>query len=236
MLSNNYNNKTKEELINILNEIQTNIDIDLYSLSNYELIEYIERLNYRINILEYENREQKIEINKLKDENREQKIEINNLKEENKEQTIKINKLEEQIINLNYDNINLKNRLEIKDIKEIRNNFIVMLQDLNSYGKLEKKYNNQELLELRNNRLSECHFIKDIDTHEIINYKMKLILNELLKININIKKYFIKKYDNIIDDVFIDYLKKNITDVMPNSKECQKAEEWIKEYIYLEEI
>jgi hypothetical protein len=128
------------------------------------------------------------EINKLKIENKE-------LKNENKQLKIKINKLE-----------NIFNKSK----------FIMALQDLNSYDKLESnlKYPfNNNLKKLRLSRNYDCHYMYDTDSDDVINKKKYYLLHQLNNMSEDIKNNINNIYGkcNLIENI-IKYLEET-TDV-----------------------
>ena len=155
---------------------------------NEELKQIIEKQNIKITNLENE-------IKELKNENKELKNEIKELKNENKELKIKINKLE-----------NIFNKSK----------FIMALQDLNSYDKLESnlKYPfNNNLKKLRLSRNYDCHYMYDTDSDDVINKKKYYLLQQLNNMSEDIKNNINNIYGkcNLIENI-IKYLEET-TDV-----------------------
>ena len=213
---NNYNiyNKNINNLFdNIENRVQSleislnkikHIEFNYYKIlainetllnENEELKQIIEKQNIKITNLENENKQLKNEIKELKENDIKQKEEINELKNENKELKIKINKLE-----------NIFNKSK----------FIMALQDLNSYDKLESnlKYPfNNNLKKLRLSRNYDCHYMYDTDSNDVINKKKYYLLHQLNNMSKDIKNNINNIYGkcNLIENI-IKYLEET-TDV-----------------------
>ena len=97
----------------------------------------------------------------------------------------------------------LKNNKE--EITQLKNNklfakFIVSIQDLNSYEKLEKKLSNPKILyRLRMNRVSECHYLdEELDNNEK-EIRRNLLIDKLNSADSNIVAKFNKLYPDLLE-------------------------------------
>lgn len=144
------------------------------------------RLRQRVAELENTNSEMTLriieknrEIEVLKQENEVLRNRINELENKVHEQDAKIKLIETQLLNI--------------EMREQKKKIIIAIQDLNSLDKLEHKLGqyNHSIHMLRENRTTECHYIKIDDSDEIKNYKKLLLLDKLN----NLDKLLINKID-----------------------------------------
>lgn len=97
--------------------------------------------------------------------------------------------------------------------KKIFNRFIVAIQDLNRYEKLETIVPNSTKLylqHLRNKRIDDCHYLNDNDDQTTIDDKRTILEIELKTMPVGIQDIFNKKYPNLLNDI-IGYVVKNKT-------------------------
>ena len=136
-------------------------------------------------------------IKELKEENEKLKEIIKFMKNEINQLTEKINMLEINNIKQYEENIKQKEKLKIYKLR-------ICIQDTNELLQIEKinpQYYNKfkKLREIRN---SECHLIRENDTHEEQNFKL----------------YYIKKFINSLTPDFIKQFElsnKNLTGIIP---------------------
>ncbi len=138
------------------------------------------------------------------------------LKQIIEKQNIKITNLENEINELKIENKELK--IKINKLENIFNKskFIMALQDLNSYDKLESnlKYPfNNNLKKLRLSRNYDCHYMYDTDSDDVINKKKYYLLQQLNNMSEDIKNNINNIYGkcNLIENI-IKYLEET-TDV-----------------------
>ena len=199
---NNYNIYNKN-INNLFDNIENRVQLLEKSLNEIKHIEFNYYKILAINeTLLNENEElkqiiekQNIKITNLENEINKLKIENKELKNENKQLKIKINKLE-----------NIFNKSK----------FIMALQDLNSYDKLESnlKYPfNNNLKKLRLSRNYDCHYMYDTDSDDVINKKKYYLLHQLNNMSEDIKNNINNIYGkcNLIENI-IKYLEET-TDV-----------------------
>ncbi len=167
-----------------------------------------------------------VEINNLKEQNEEFKLRTYKLEQENIELKLRIIKLEKENIELKKENIELKkenielkkeiSKLNIKinklEEKELRNKIVRCIQDLNRYEKLEQKLKNpynKKIINLRNFRNEESHFIYEDDSDDTINSKKIYLLEYLKKIDELIKNKIEMIVGKNFIEIIIDYLQNN---------------------------
>jgi hypothetical protein len=145
------------------------------------------------------------------------------LKQIIEKQNIKITNLENEIKELKENDI--KQKEEIKELKNkiiklentfTKSKYIMALQDLNSYDKLESnlKYPfNNNLKKLRLSRNYDCHYMYDTDSNDVINKKKYYLLHQLNNMSKDIKNNINNIYGkcNLIENI-IKYLEET-TDV-----------------------
>ncbi len=150
----------------------------------------------------------------------------NKLLKENEELKARVSSLEKELKNTNKALDDTKDELAIirKDLDTFKNNklfqkIIVGLQDLNSWELLEKKVSQPKILmRLRQNRISECHYIDNyydpnekeirrnilidkINENTWIQNKLNTIYPDLL----NTLKPFLQKREVVVDDELINF-------------------------------
>ena len=195
-----YKNKSKNNYI-----MNDNICENCIKLKNDIDILYV-----KIECIECDNEELKIEVKELKKENQEFKKRIIFLENENQE-------LKKENQELKKENLGLKKRIDILEFDKIKNKIITALQDLNSHDKLEiilSQPFNSCFVNIRNNRNYNNHYIDINDSNNLIENKKKYLLLQLLELNEEnitiLNKRFCKRntYYCIIEEV-IKYLQNN---------------------------
>lgn len=136
------------------------------------------------------------------------KLTIQLLKEENEMLKQKINELESKMnkqdsIISNQNDLIQELKLDIQDIqlKEEYNQFMVAIQDINSMYSLEKKLKNSSFTDLREDRVDNCHYIKENDSHELKDAKITVLYEKLKYMKDSLREKFDDLYPNVIDDV-----------------------------------
>ena len=143
-------------------------------------------------------------IEQLKKENEELKKEIIDLKKQLLEQN---NKIE----NLQKENKKLSERIDDIVSKSMFDKFMIGIQDINEEESFEfvlGKNIVQKIKRLRENRNSECHYLRYKDTDDIKNDKRYILFERLTNIEPAVKTLFNKKYPNLIDKL-LPYIKKD---------------------------
>ena len=180
---NNYNIYNKN-INNLFDNIENRVQLLEKSLNELDKIKHIEFNYYKIlainETLLNENEELKQIIEK-------QNIKITNLENENKE---------------------LKNEIIKLENKFNKSKYIMALQDLNSYDKLESKLKYPScnyLKKLRLSRNNNCHYMYDNDSDDVIHKKKYYLLHQLNNIPKDIKDNINNIYGkcNLIENIII---------------------------------
>lgn len=162
---------------------------------------------------------------------------IDELKKENEELKVKITMLENDMALLKNDitvlkqqNKTLENYVLKMENKELYEKFVIAIQDVNRYEELEKNVKNnttsKNLKKLRNDRVSNCHYLNEEDDDvTLVDDKMSILYDKLNKMPIDIKNKFNKKYPNLISDI-VGYIpsKKPVSSISIDNK--NDIEEW----------
>ena len=174
---------------NLFDNIENRVQLLEKSLNELDKIKHIEFNYYKI-----------LAINEtLLNENEE-------LKQIIEKQNIKITNLENDIKQLKENDIKQKEeikqlKIKINKLENIFNKskFIMALQDLNSYDKLESnlKYSfSNNLKKLRLSKNNNCHYMYNTDSIDVINQPLRSDL-----VIANKKYYLLYQLNNIPDDI-----------------------------------
>ena len=143
-------------------------------------------------------------IEELREENKKLKIEIEQLKKQLKEQEIK---LEEQTLKLKKQETlidKLNKRLDDKESVELFKKFSIAIQDINHDDSLENKLNyqsKQNLIKLKKNRISNCHYLDSDYTISEKNERRTFFLDKVKNIPQEIKAKFDKMYPKLLENI-----------------------------------
>jgi hypothetical protein len=173
----------------------------------------------------------------LLDDIKRKDIEIEILRKENIELREKIKELEKKIDDQN-DKIDEQND-KIKQLsdtvmslidKELFRKYIVAIQDINSYDRLQNEQwqYNKNMKKIHNYRLTECHlFLTDYDSLDLIEYKKLTILFNLLKIEPKIIKMIETKFGTGLINAMITHIQsQNIIKKQLSDDEINEAYDW----------
>jgi hypothetical protein len=211
----NLQNKSKDELIEIINYLKLhNSNNNIYQYikfhdnlelnTNEELLNYIIKLNDRIDILE-----KKIDI-----------LQIENIKFKNEN------------IKFKNENIKLSDRITVLENEKLYKKYIYSIQDLNAVDNLEITFKNhfsKFIKKLRVKRVDECHFILKKDSDNLKQYKKFIIKQKLNSIPSNFINILDNKYGNGLYDEINKHLNNlNISfDItLLTEDEIVEVEEW----------
>jgi chromosome segregation ATPase len=172
-------------------------------------------------------------INELRKENEMLKEKLANLENHIEKQNTKIVNLENHIEKQNTEIVNLKNHIEKQNTKidnlenriekienrEKLNKYIIAIQDINRIEKLENimtTTDKNNLIKLRKSRITECHYLDDMDSQSLIDDKRTVLLEKMNMMEPEIKKIFDKKYPNLIENimVYIAPTKTNVSQII----------------------
>ena len=164
---------------------------------NIQLTKKLELLKNQVNNLFEQNSEIKKENSEIKKENRELKINVKNL----------------------------TSRLDNIENKNIFKKYIIAIQNLNRYDKLETnipdKITKKQLNMLRNKRIGECHYIDDDEN--IKDCKRTILKEEIDNMLPAIQDKFNDKYPNLLNNI-IGYIEKNKTN--PTKELKNEMKDW----------
>jgi hypothetical protein len=187
------------KLKNILNinitkmymENETNVIIQYVSVNEYKKV-MDENATLKLRIMElYKNEE------KYKDTIKTNEMTIQQLRAENEMLKQKIHELENK---MTY----LENKINQMEEKEQYNKFIIAIQYINRYEELETKLNGkdrQHLKRLRQNRISECHYIIEEEDEDSINDKRIILFEKIKNMSLSIRNRFDSKYPNLLNEI-----------------------------------
>ena len=168
------------------------------------------------------------EIVDLKNEVATQKVTIGNLENEVTTQKVTIGNLENEvatqkviITSQTNEIVNLTNRLNTRDIKELYSKYIIAFQDINQLDQLENRV--PVLKQIRSNRMDQCHYIFDSDSQKEVNNRRTVLLNKIKNMPIGVEQLFNKRYPNFITDI-IKYIAPYPVNVSIQDEE--KINEW----------
>ena len=143
--------------------------------------------------LEIKYYELEVKYDELKEENKQIKEENKQIKEENKQ-------IKEENKQIKEENEQINKKLNKLEINRIINKYIIAIQDLNRLEKLETKVNSVirlELEDLRNDRVSDCHYLDDNYVNEYFD-RRTILYERLVNIPIEVKNEFDILYPNVI--------------------------------------
>jgi len=177
--------------------------------------QYIQLLN--------ENTQLRKEMSDLKDihikELTEKNKNIDELIKENNELKNEIKKLKAQLLCLESNITYLMQENKKTKIHNKINKFIIAIQDINKFFSLEKEIKNNKikhfLIDIRNNRNNNSHFILDTLSKEITQYKIHTFINKLKNetndiITNEVKQNIDENYPQLINTFIHFFESKNI--------------------------
>lgn len=189
--------------------------------------EHIARQDVRINVLEEENgklhehiKRQDDAISELKKDNAELKKDNAELKKDNAE-------LKKDNAELKKDNKKLHSRLDRIEARHMYNRFVIAIQDINRLDKLETLLpasDSNTLKKLKDNRISDCHFLDDSDSTALKNDKRTVLFDKIQTMSEDVVKMFNKNYPNLLSSV-IPYIAPIKT--TPSDDVVVEVEEWL---------
>ena len=137
--------------------------------------------------------------------------------------------MKNEIATLKDDNNTLKNNMKELKNKAIFGKYIIAIQDINRHYEMEKNITHPEikknLVKLRKYRVSEYHYVDEIDDNNIlINDKKTVLYNKINKeMSEDVKNMFNTKFPNVLNGV-MSYIKQNLTN--PSETTLNEIEEW----------
>jgi hypothetical protein len=207
------NNPNSNNIVNVTIPMIYIPEIHYKTINNERALLIIEneKLNKEIDILKkemaeyYKNErflnetikcnEQTIEI--LREENKKLKIEVEELKKELKEHKQKIEEQDKEIKKLTK-------RLDDKESTELFKKYLIAIQDINHDDLLENKLtftSKQNLIKLKTNRISDCHYLDNNYTNIEKNERRTLFLEKIKNIPSDIKQRFDKMYPKLLEEI-----------------------------------
>ena len=81
---------------------------------------------------------------------------------------------------------------------------MMAIQDINSLDYIETKINSQSkqnLIKLKNNRISECHYLDNTYSQTEINDRRSILLDKIKNMSNEIKQMFDARYPNLLTDI-----------------------------------
>jgi hypothetical protein len=145
--------------------------------------------------LQKENNILKIRIKELEDK-------ISKLELDNKSLNTKIDILEKDNRTIKEDNKEIHKQLTKMMNKSIFNKYTKAIQDVNRLEQFEKQLNNPRyMIQLREDRVDECHYINDNDTSDEQKKKMNILYEKINNMSNEVKKMFNRRYPNLINNI-----------------------------------
>lgn len=153
-------------------------------MTRNSLMEENATLKQRLTILLNEATESNLRI-KQKD------VEIEELRRENSE-------LKARIAALELQNEELVHRVENLEYQNEYNKFLVVLQDLNRFLKLEKEESlpiaiRRKIRVIRSSRVANCHYILEDDEDVVVEYKKDKAMEKIKEMSVKCRNIFMKK-------------------------------------------
>ena len=191
--------------------------IDLFKQENEKLTDQLEFYLSKIDKLTKENKELKtqLEIHSEK---------IDQLTEKDKESEVKIEIL-------TYEVELLKHVSQKNENTKMMTKLMISMQDLNaedSLNSFELVQSHQMIRKLKKLRVSECHYIEDIDSLELVKYKKQIIYDKLTTLTSEFKIMFEKKCGKGLIEGIIRHLKNNMSlySELPTQEDHDDANDW----------
>jgi chromosome segregation ATPase len=196
-------------------------------LKKFENREYILQIytdvinkNNEIAFLRRENEDLKKRIEFLEIQNRNQGMEIVELKQE-------IVELKQEIVELKQENKEIKQELNRYRVRELFNQTIRAIQDVNRTDQLEKRIKSKTLYKLRKQRVDISHYINDEeDTPEEKDKKKKFLSLYFEKIDKETVEVIYRKFTKELIDDIMEYLKDTYGDIELTEEEINEYTEW----------
>ena len=155
----------------------------------------IEELQKENNILKLRIKELEDKISKLELDNKSLNKKIDILEKENKE-------IKEENRIIKEDNKEIHKQLTKMMNKTIFNKYTKAIQDVNRLEQFEKHLNNPKyMIQLREDRVDECHYINDNDTSDEQKKKMNILYEKINNMSNEVKKMFNRRYPNLINNI-----------------------------------
>lgn len=155
----------------------------------------IEELQKENNILKIRIKELEDKISKLELDNKSLNTKIDILEKENKE-------IKEDNRTIKEDNKEIHKQLTKMMNKTIFNKYTKAIQDVNRLEQFEKHLNNPRyMIQLREDRVDECHYINDNDTTDEQKKKMNILYEKINNMTNEIKNMFNRRYPNLINNI-----------------------------------
>lgn len=207
-----------------ITNINEGVEMVIIPLSEYNRLkqENIDLQN-KINLLTNES-------TKLNTDILEKNLEIEMLRKENQMLREKIKFLEDKIesqdieINIQQNEINkLKKENENRNNKELLKKIIIGIQDFNAIEKLETKIDSEELINLHNDRIDECHYINFNCTQQEKDIRINMLIDNINNIPIDVFNKFDELYPNLLN-ILKPYLVKRPT--TNNQRLAIRAKNW----------
>jgi chromosome segregation ATPase len=155
----------------------------------------IEELQKENNILKIRIKELEDKISKLELDNKSLNTKIDILEKENKE-------IKEDNRTIKEDNKEIHKQLTKMMNKSIFNKYTKAIQDVNRLEQFEKQLNNPKyMIQLREDRVDEYHYINDNDTTDEQKKKMNILYEKINNMTNEIKNMFNRRYPNLINNI-----------------------------------
>jgi hypothetical protein len=169
----------KEDLLNVLT-------VEDLTLENELLHARIQQLDVKLDIEIQKNKGIETRIQSLELDNLQLKYETIFFKEEIKE---------------------LKSKIQDMKLKELYNQFIIAIQDINHYQDLQSKLKShyKNLTKLRYSHNTECHYVDESEPEDLMRDRMTVLGDKLSTMNTELRSKFDMEFPNLIQDL-INYI------------------------------
>jgi chromosome segregation ATPase len=224
--------KKRIEFLEIQNRNQS-VEILELMTENTNLNTEVADLNTEVGDLKHENKILRTEIVVLKTEVAELKAENKVLKHENKILNREVDELKTEIAELKTENKTLKTEVdELKTenrkrkIRELYNQTIRAIQDINRADSLEKKLKNPQLCKLRRQRVDLSHYIDESDDIDYQNKRKKFLFLYFDKIDTETVELIYDKFTKEMVDDVLEHISHTYNEVEVTENEMNEYREW----------
>jgi hypothetical protein len=149
------------------------------------------------------------EIEFLRKENEELKIKIKQLEEKINNQDLRITEQNSKICEQDIKIAELCTKIQCQENDKYLSKLIVSIRDLETRYKLRNEIpsHRQALIDLTNDRVDNCHYLPDGLQNDIVNYRILILLDKLIKIPSDVKQRFEDDYGSGLIDGLIRFIK-----------------------------